>query len=890
MKKLLLSILLTVLLITSPAQAEFLSDAIITSPHGIWTDSRAYDTLNDAVDAVGANERTIKIVSPQTITTLTIPSNITLSFERNGSITNSGQLTINTKNITAPNRQIFTGVGNIDFASGSELKTGWFSNIETAFALTSNDTVTLIVSKPQTITASYSPGNNVHLKWENPGNILSINTGRVVGNLKNIEAGDYQILAGAGDFDFLDGTELRCNWFPSLRAANTQVEAEEVTLIISKSTSIDFDITSTENLNYRILKGGYFDIDGGVTFTVYGYIDVGNHTYKSGLGTLVYVGESVYIDESVDHINPKWWGATGDGTTDDTAAMQLAFDYAHSSSLPIHLTKGTYYTGRINWQGNSIIGLGNKRVDVVLKGKPGQDILYAYGGTGSGSVEYTQLKNFKLFVDSSVDVSGSLSRHGVGNAAIAFEKNDGAIINSYWRLLRGSVEKLFIGSTHGPINNSCGMYLQGVPYKVQFEKLVIRDLAYGYYEDYPSVNITSTTMAPDFNSYLNCKFELCTKAFRAVNGTYCYVYNMEINECDYGFYLDEVNSLLRYSSSLWTVINLRTETPTATEHFYITGSSHTFINLSRLDDSLLDTKIDCSYSTFINPSFQHNAANYLKINGDYNKFINCSLPYPKANDLGIGNYIDLQRAYSGPSSVSPLVLTRNKPTSNSRDNISGYLGIVDNLFKSALDTLIAPDEPILEGGAGNQTITSDKNLELGRKWSQAGGGEYNFTSLNGYSSIKVGGFLPQTKVRVYIKGKTPDGNTTQTNILYVGGVNKGSKVISWTTDWTVQSYDADLSGASIGDIIKPAGGVIAAGTQLDIAWIMFRPFANDVLSTHYIGLERSTDPPEPSEGQFVIWMSDGTGKGDDGDVLCGSQAGGTTNYGTIFDYSGGAAW
>jgi hypothetical protein len=55
-------------------------------------------------------------------------------------------------------------------------------------------------------------------------------------------------------------------------------------------------------------------------------------------------------------------------------------------------------------------------------------------------------------------------------------------------------------------------------------------------------------------------------------------------------------------------------------------------------------------------------------------------------------------------------------------------------------------------------------------------------------------------------------------------------------------------------------------------------------------LERSSDPTEPAEGQAVIWMSDGTGKGDDGDVMIASKAGGVTNYGTLFDHSGGAGW
>lgn len=62
------------------------------------------------------------------------------------------------------------------------------------------------------------------------------------------------------------------------------------------------------------------------------------------------------------------------------------------------------------------------------------------------------------------------------------------------------------------------------------------------------------------------------------------------------------------------------------------------------------------------------------------------------------------------------------------------------------------------------------------------------------------------------------------------------------------------------------------------------------INNHIYMLERSSDPTEPAEGECVVWMSDGSGKGDDGDVMIASQAGGTTNYGTLFDHSGGAGW
>lgn len=64
----------------------------------------------------------------------------------------------------------------------------------------------------------------------------------------------------------------------------------------------------------------------------------------------------------------------------------------------------------------------------------------------------------------------------------------------------------------------------------------------------------------------------------------------------------------------------------------------------------------------------------------------------------------------------------------------------------------------------------------------------------------------------------------------------------------------------------------------------------DVCAAQLRLLERSADPTEPSEGNGVIWMSDGTGKGDDGDILIASRAGGVTKYATLFDHSAGGAW
>jgi len=49
--------------------------------------------------------------------------------------------------------------------------------------------------------------------------------------------------------------------------------------------------------------------------------------------------------------------------------------------------------------------------------------------------------------------------------------------------------------------------------------------------------------------------------------------------------------------------------------------------------------------------------------------------------------------------------------------------------------------------------------------------------------------------------------------------------------------------------------------------------------------EKSSDPSDPSEGQSVLWMSDGTGTGDDGDIMIKITAGGVTKTATLVDFS-----
>lgn len=49
--------------------------------------------------------------------------------------------------------------------------------------------------------------------------------------------------------------------------------------------------------------------------------------------------------------------------------------------------------------------------------------------------------------------------------------------------------------------------------------------------------------------------------------------------------------------------------------------------------------------------------------------------------------------------------------------------------------------------------------------------------------------------------------------------------------------------------------------------------------------ERSSDPEDPEEGHCKIWQSDGTGTGDDGDLMAKIRAAGVVKTITIIDFS-----
>jgi hypothetical protein len=116
---------------------------------------------------------------------------------------------------------------------------------------------------------------------------------------------------------------------------------------------------------------------------------------------------------------------------------------------------------------------------------------------------------------------------------------------------------------------------------------------------------------------------------------------------------------------------------------------------------------------------------------------------------------------------------------------------------------------------------------------------------------------------------------------YFAGASTGDPYLdvdggSWDIQYTFQG-DVDTGmkriGANILALIAgtagaPATNVILTGT------------ATEILSPLVLQ-ERTAQPSDPAEGHCVIWQSNGTGYGDDGDLCIITQAGGTLYTNTI---------
>ena len=188
----------------------------------------------------------------------------------------------------------------------------------------------------------------------------------------------------------------------------------------------------------------------------------------------------------------------------------------------------------------------------------------------------------------------------------------------------------------------------------------------------------------------------------------------------------------------------------------------------------------------------------------------------------------------------------------------------------AVHTITAGDFAFMGGNVGIGTVSPNAPLEVkGTKPGVVGGFQAGMFQVTAAETAQFSNSV--------ITGHS--AYNTNTQLWYLGNVSGSDNNIGF-----INRQDADihfLTNNTLKMVIKAAGNVgIRTAT----------PHYPLTVGGGIGGLEKSADPAEPAEGEFVIWMSDGTGKGDDGDVLIASKAGAAIKWATLFDHSSGAGW
>lgn len=134
-------------------------------------------------------------------------------------------------------------------------------------------------------------------------------------------------------------------------------------------------------------------------------------------------------------------------------------------------------------------------------------------------------------------------------------------------------------------------------------------------------------------------------------------------------------------------------------------------------------------------------------------------------------------------------------------------------------------------------------------------------------------------------------NATGNSNIAIGYAAADNMVSADNGIWIGYNIDAQSTTAddqmSIGNLLF-SEGITGTGTTVSTGGLGVGVTSPDTrldVDGAITQRELSADPSDPDEGSSVCWQSDGTGTGDDGDIVCKITAGGTTKTTTLIDFS-----
>lgn len=579
------------------------------------------------------------------------------------------------------------------------------------------------------------------------------------------------------------------------------------------------------------------------------------------------------------------FGAVGDGVTVNTVAIQAAHDLAFTLGATLYFPQGDFLTGAINYKGVPL--LGSSMQDSRVIGLASQDVFHADTTLAEFSRQRISIANLTVVVNDSVNAVASFpNRSGVGNAGFAWDYNDGSVAPpmkaNLWSFENVAVEGLS-GTSLGQ-NNSVGFFWQSGPNLCRFRNVQALRLEYGWWEDYPRVNTASVEIYRDHNNYDSLYANECTNSFKFVNNANNDFSNVTVHGAQSGgtgLEMTAVQSLTRGDSFNNSFSDVMIEdiagapwdvegTNVHVKNMWIgnTAASSAVLTIasqsSRYEGLFVSTGLNTDPVIVITGNY--NILDTIKVNGT----TSATYGWNQIDDQGYGNRVDRVTYWSGSNSRNflPVSLVRDGRQLHERDAAAVVLGHMDPPYVSGNDLLVNPlsivPAALTKGTDYDYIQDTVADLGVALRVETPGGFFTNSAVgfLNGERANRVGLFLPESRLKVYVKAKADSATTQLWDIVTDPGTSRGAFTLNLTSSYQVFSWDIDLTGAALGDWIGVQVNNLASGAAapLDVAWVAFRPYHKELQIADYIEGVEIADPAAPATNRGRIYFRDTGGK------------------------------
>ncbi len=130
--------------------------------------------------------------------------------------------------------------------------------------------------------------------------------------------------------------------YASINAAITSIGSAKKTLLVPNAQTLTASLTIPSTLALQIINGGSIVKASTYTLTINGPFEAGLYQVFSGFSVGDVTFLSGAVKGAVKEVYPEWWGAVGNGSTDDSAAIARAAACAKACGIPLKFSNATY--------------------------------------------------------------------------------------------------------------------------------------------------------------------------------------------------------------------------------------------------------------------------------------------------------------------------------------------------------------------------------------------------------------------------------------------------------------------------------------------------------------------------------------------------------------------